>query len=228
MKRTFFFINHLTISLTLSALFLLSHAHAIEVGDRAPELVLPDIITGKKVRLSPLHQNKNLAILFWSNWCRSCPQELDFISDLQNEYLSEILKVISINLDEEVSDAYETLQLKQHPSHRILHDHENLSIRHYELRDLPALVLIDPTGRISVKEAGYRKKDKQRVKDLIRSKLTIKAQREVWLEQKARAEKQLERLRQINSTQFGITNLPIQPIHSPTKEVATPLDILDY
>jgi len=74
-----------------------------QVGMRAPDFALPDVRTGKTVRLSDF-QGKPVLINFWATWCPPCRQEMPELEAAYKRHADQGFTVIAVDvrIDEEL------------------------------------------------------------------------------------------------------------------------------
>jgi thiol-disulfide isomerase/thioredoxin len=82
---------------------LLGMLLAISLNARAEQLVAPDFeIPGldKRIRLSD-YRGKIVYLDFWASWCVPCRQSFPWMERMHQQYRSQGLEIIAINLDQE-------------------------------------------------------------------------------------------------------------------------------
>src|SRR5262249_22645785 len=77
-------------------------AHAISVGQGAPEFDLPG--ADASVRLRDL-RGKVVYVDFWASWCGPCKQSFPWLNEMQARYRAQGLEVVGINVDTRRPDA---------------------------------------------------------------------------------------------------------------------------
>lgn len=127
---------------------LISHKEAIQIGNIAPEISVPDA-DGKEISLSSF-RGKYVLVDFWASWCPDCRREIPFLKDAMKKYAKKNFTIWGVSLDRS-RDAWvsciEKEDLKwQHSSDLKMWDSEIAKI--YALRWIPASFLIDPEGKI--------------------------------------------------------------------------------
>lgn len=155
------------LSLALASL-LGTSAQALERGDPAPALTLPDL-AGKS---QPLHGGRARLtyVDFWASWCGPCRQSFPFMNELQARYGAQGLRVVAVNLDAQPADARRFLA--QVPAQfEVLLDPAGDSARQYAVRGMPSSALIGPDGRVLKWHQGFRAEDRASLEQAIRSAL---------------------------------------------------------
>lgn len=109
-------------------------------------------ISGKSVRLSDL-RGKIVVLSFWATWCLPCVREFPFLDTLAERYREDQrITSIAITMDES-RDSVQSF-LSRHPTSReiLFSDGTNLE---FDVREIPALFLIDPAGNIRYTHRGF-------------------------------------------------------------------------
>ncbi len=116
----------------------------------APEFVLKNQ-AGKSVRLSA-YRGKIVLLDFWATWCTGCKKELPLFSDFQKTYGKKRLAVVGVSIDDEGWKVVKPYLASIKPAHTMLLSDE-LTIKQYEIGNMPNTFLIDRQGRVA---ASYR------------------------------------------------------------------------
>jgi len=149
-------------------------AHAVEVGDPAPDLNLPVIsgeleaedantVSARPAGIFPLltlsdYRGRVVYLDFWDASCAPCRESLPAMSELRDAYPRADFEVIAINLD---SDPRQALRfLAAHPvSFPVVSDPSATSAETYQLDGLPTAFLISPDGLVESVHRGFAKQD---------------------------------------------------------------------
>jgi peroxiredoxin len=125
-------------------------------GAKAPDFTLPGL-KGGSVSLSD-YLGKNVVLLdFWSTTCDPCMVEMPHLVAMYEKYKDKGFVVLAISLDgpESLSQVQSIVHDKR-MSFPVLLDQETKVIARYNpKRDMPFAVLIDKSGAIVDKRAGY-------------------------------------------------------------------------
>ncbi len=125
-------------------------------GAKAPDFTLPGL-KGGSVSLSD-HIGKSVILIdFWSTTCDPCMVEMPHLVSMYEKYKDKGFVVLAISLDgpESLAQVQSTVHDKK-MSFPVLLDQETKVIARYNpKRDMPFAVLIDKSGAIVDKRAGY-------------------------------------------------------------------------
>ncbi|MGA6992775.1 MAG: TlpA disulfide reductase family protein [Candidatus Deferrimicrobiaceae bacterium] len=78
------------------AAFAADTAMRIQVGEKAPEFRLPDLLTGKMVSLSEFKGRKVVMIEFWATWCEICVREAPELGRLYAAWKEKGFELLSV------------------------------------------------------------------------------------------------------------------------------------
>jgi peroxiredoxin len=142
-------------------------------GPKAPDFTLPGL-KGGSVSLSD-YLGKNVVLLdFWSTTCDPCMVEMPHLVAMYEKYKDKGFVVLAISLDgpESLSQVQSIVHDKR-MSFPVLLDQETKVIARYNpKRDMPFAVLIDKSGAVVDKRAGYTAGDEKsleaKVADLLK------------------------------------------------------------
>lgn len=153
MKRTFF-ITWIALVSALNFSFLEDAKTGLNIGEKAPEIKLPDS-NGKMITLSSL-KGKMILIDFWASWCRPCRMESPALVSAHNQYKDKKFKngngfaIYSVSLDTKKDawiKAIESDNLKW-DSHVSDLKQGNEAAVAYQIYSIPSNWLIDANGII--------------------------------------------------------------------------------
>lgn len=110
---------------------------------------------GKPTKLSNfVSKNKVTMIDFWASWCGPCRQEMPNVIKAYNEYKDKGFAVVGVSLDnnkEAWKDAIQKLGIPW-PQMSDLKGWQSAGAALYNVRSIPATVLIDQNGKIIAKD----------------------------------------------------------------------------
>ena len=138
--------------LAAAALLLcVGDAPAVQPGDAAPAFTL----AGKTGKVSlDAYRGKFVYVDFWASWCAPCKRSFPWMSDLQRRYTDKGLVVVAINVDTNRADA-ERFLASTPAAFTVAFDSSGATPKQYAIKGMPSSVLVDPTGKIVFKHAGF-------------------------------------------------------------------------
>ena len=117
-------------------------------SDAAPRWPVLDAYAGKVVLVD-----------FWASWCSPCLQSFPWMNELQQKHGGEGFVVVAVNLDQEraLADAF----LGKTPAKfRVEFDPSGAVARQFAVQAMPTSVLIDRSGKVRVRHAGFKEKNR--------------------------------------------------------------------
>lgn len=128
-------------------------ALAIQPGELAPELNLPQLGNSEGIRLSDF-SGKIVYVDFWASWCGPCRQSLPLYEALYHRLPADHFQILAVNLDEQTKDAENFL--KRHPvSYPVLLDPAGNSARAWSVSAMPSSYLVDSNGKLAYIYIGF-------------------------------------------------------------------------
>lgn len=115
------------------------------VGRTAPDFVLPDL-DGRQVNASSMH-GLVVVLDFWATWCGPCKRELPIVQKIAEDYKSQGVQVWGISQDEEPSTVKKWMS-DNGMEFRTLIDPDAKTAEQYEVKGIPALVVVGRSGKI--------------------------------------------------------------------------------
>jgi len=97
-KGCMMLVRKLLLSLALTG-FICGPALALEIGDKAPPLKVKKWIKGDKVDLSDLKDKEIVVVEFWATWCAPCRQSIPHLTELQEKYKDNGVRVIGVSTE---------------------------------------------------------------------------------------------------------------------------------
>ena len=128
-------------------------AHALEVGDTAPQFSLIDS-EGASVQLADF-DGKLIYLDFWASWCGPCRQSFPWMNDMHAKYSNKGLSIVAVNVDQKTSDA-EAFLKDFSPNFTVLLDSKGKTPALYEVPVMPTSFLISPEGKVLFKHIGFQ------------------------------------------------------------------------
>ncbi len=108
---------------------------------------------GKAIKFNSL-KGKYVMLDFWSSTCIPCIASFPHLTDLYSKYKSDSFEIVGISTDKFRRDWLKSVEKYQNPWPQLL-DTENIAHSRFAVSGLPVTFLIDPQGKILVKEDGY-------------------------------------------------------------------------
>ena len=168
---------HLLKVIYSSAVFVLlllistSPIEALEVGDDAPEFVLPSLIEeGTEFSLEQKY-GQVIYIDFWASWCAPCRLSMPALEKIYNEFSGNGFSVFAINVDSITEDAIEFLE-SMSISYPTLADPRGLTSESYEVLGMPSGYMVSREGKIAYSHVGYRRGDDEMLRRAILKELS--------------------------------------------------------
>jgi len=140
-------------------------AQGTKVGNLAPDFQLNNL-DGESVSLSDL-RGKPVLINFWATWCPYCVDEMPYIQEVYDEWLSKGLVVLAINKGESPSKVEEFVK-DYDLSFPVLLDVKGDVANKYNIRPLPTTFFIDKDGIIRDIRIGAFQSKQEIEKSLIK------------------------------------------------------------
>jgi peroxiredoxin len=125
---------------------ILNSFSKLQPGATAPFFSLPDK-TGLTVSLDELRAKKYIYIMFFSNSCTECLQQLKVFPSLKKQY-GERITFVSISTDKTTADLKNFCAKYPQYDWVFLYDNTNSALKKdYEIKSLPSYFLINPEGK---------------------------------------------------------------------------------
>jgi thiol-disulfide isomerase/thioredoxin len=91
---------------------------------------------------------------FWATWCHPCIQELTTMDSVQRQVNPKVLKIISINIEDQQTFK-KAAKLLAKTSLTLAHDRHGSIARSFGVGPIPHMVMIDPEGKVIRTHIGY-------------------------------------------------------------------------
>lgn len=99
-------------------------------------------------------KGKYVLIDFWASWCGPCKQSFPHMKEVYAKYKGDKFEIYSISIDKDKAAWLKGLQEQQLPWLQTL-DTKNISQSGFAVTGVPTTFLIDPKGKILMKEVGF-------------------------------------------------------------------------
>ncbi|MGO4885096.1 MAG: TlpA family protein disulfide reductase [Bryobacteraceae bacterium] len=121
----------------------------------APQVTLPSL-DGRQISIADFRQRKALIVTFWASWCGPCRMEMPILRDLymRKRQSNTDFEILAISLDND-REAAETAATELHMPFPVLLDPTHAAADAYQVRAIPALVVIDKEGKVTFGKVGF-------------------------------------------------------------------------
>jgi peroxiredoxin len=133
--------------------------------EKAPDFVLKDL-NGRKFRLSDFRGKQPVLIIFGATWCTFCREEIPHFKSIHTAYSKQGLEIVNIDIQESKEKVAKFAARYELP-YRVLLDEDGTVAGIYDIRGVPSVVLVDPSGNILCRQC-------QRVEPIIETLLKKK------------------------------------------------------
>jgi len=141
------------------------------VGFRTPAFTLPDL-RGHEVSVADL-RGKVLLINFWATWCGPCVVEMPSMEKLYREFHDEGFEILAISSDLQGQMVTKPFKEQFELTFPILHDLQQEVNATYQIRSIPASVLVGKDGVIAYRVPGARDWYSEKARTMIRQLLDV-------------------------------------------------------
>ena len=124
-----------------------------KVGTKAPEFTCATMDGSPPLKLSSL-KGQYVLIDFWATWCGPCKVGLPHTEALYKSFQGKNVKVMAVS-DEEI-DTIKDFWKKNGYTMPVYQDTGHQASKDYDIEAIPAIVLIDPQGKIAYSQLGLR------------------------------------------------------------------------
>lgn len=116
------------------------------------------------------YKGKLVYLDFWASWCIPCRKSFPWMNKIHEKYQKQGLEVIAVNLDK---DSQLVAQfLKKYPAlFKIAYDTSGNTAEQFHVKGMPTSFLISREGKLISVHMGFRKKDMDKLENLIKSNL---------------------------------------------------------
>jgi thiol-disulfide isomerase/thioredoxin len=145
-------------------------AHAVEVGERAPDFRLPQLGKETQVGLADA-RGKVVFVDFWASWCSPCREAMPQYEKLYASLAHDAFTILAVNVDETRGDAEKFLAA--HPvDYTVVLDPAGDVPKAYGLIGMPTSYLIDRNGVVRWRGQGFKSADvtvlRQQIEQLVK------------------------------------------------------------
>ena len=149
------------------------------VGSKVANFILPDP-QGKPVDFKSM-KGKYVLIDFWASWCAPCRKSFPHMREVYKTFKSKDFEIYSISIDENKKAWLKAVVDEANPWPQSLDD-KNINQSGFAVTGVPSTFLIDPQGKIILKEVGFDSEGnsliEKKLEELFGKKVTKKAKEE--------------------------------------------------
>lgn len=99
-------------------------------------------------------KGKYVLIDFWASWCVPCRQSFPHMREVYQKYKGDHFEIYSISIDENKAAWLKAVKEENNPWPQSL-DTKNISQSGFAVTAVPTTYLVDPNGKIILKEIGF-------------------------------------------------------------------------
>jgi len=154
---SFFLLIFLSVGLAASpALASGDTAMRLKIGEKAPDIRLKDVMTGKTITLSEFAGKKVVMLEFWATWCDICKREMPNLVKLHTAWKPKGFELLSIVLPSGNVNAIKKIVTEKKLTYPALLDADlAVATKLYGLAGpIPLKVVIDHRGVIRYSHVG--------------------------------------------------------------------------
>jgi thiol-disulfide isomerase/thioredoxin len=122
------------------------------IGHEVADFVLPDP-SGKNIDFKSL-KGKYVLIDFWASWCVPCRRSFPRMREVYKKYKDDGFEIYNVSIDEDKEAWLKAVKEESNPWPQSL-DTKSISQKGFAVTSIPASFLVDPQGKILLKEVGF-------------------------------------------------------------------------
>lgn len=142
---------------------------SINQGNLAPDFTVEHILDDTRTSLSQ-YKGKVVYLDFWASWCAPCLKSFSFMDELQKQFGEDGFVVIAVNLDANSEDARQFLN-KTPAGFFVGQNAQGDIAEDYGVTTMPSTYLIGRDGLIKAVHHGFRSRDRDKIKALVKDLL---------------------------------------------------------
>ncbi|WP_343556377.1 TlpA disulfide reductase family protein [Sphingobacterium sp.] len=102
-------------------------------------------------------RGKYVLVDFWASWCVPCRASFPRIREIYQKLLGKPIEFVNISIDQNYKAWLKAVAEEQNPWLQ-LYDDKKIGYSHFSVQALPTTFLLDPEGKIILKEIGFESK----------------------------------------------------------------------
>ncbi len=122
------------------------------IGSQVANFILPDP-QGRPIDFKSM-KGKYVLIDFWASWCAPCRKSFPHMREVYKTFKSKDFEIYSISIDENKKAWLKAVVDEANPWPQSLDD-KNINQSGFAVTGVPSTFLIDPQGKIILKEVGF-------------------------------------------------------------------------
>lgn len=169
------------VTLVFAALLAMASAseQALAIELHTPEPLSQEAITtsltdidGNPASIAD-YRGRVVVLNFWATWCGPCRREMPSIGRLQETFDSEELIVLAVAIDRASPEKLmQFLNDTQASNLKVLRDTKQASMKSFQLRGLPATIVLDQDGHQVARHDGFESWDRPEILETLRGLLS--------------------------------------------------------
>ncbi len=146
---------HLFFSAVFLSTTVTTQVIAVDAGSNVPVCSLAKLGNPEdSVDLRRYH-GQVLYVDFWASWCGPCAKSFPYMNHLERTATEQGLRIVAVNLDENIEDAREFLA-KSPASFTVALDAGQQCAKSFDVQAMPSTYLIDRKGKVRYLHMGFR------------------------------------------------------------------------
>jgi thiol-disulfide isomerase/thioredoxin len=141
-----------TLALAALAALVLVPGLAVEQGDRAPAFSGVDF-SGRAVEFPALLEGKPTVVVFWATWCPYCRVFMPYLEQIQNDYGSDRINVLTINAKEDGSGGDPADYIASFSMDAVSVADGDAIAAAWDVEFIPGLMIVAPDGTVAWRRA---------------------------------------------------------------------------
>lgn len=149
----------------------MENAQALNEGSDVPACSIASLGNSDAViELSQL-RGQVVYVDFWASWCGPCAKSFPFMNTLHASFKDHGLKIIAVNVDEQVADA-EAFLRQQPAEFSIALDAEQMCAKSFDVQAMPSTYLVDRKGKVRYVHMGFRSSEAENLESQVKRLLS--------------------------------------------------------
>ena len=146
-----------TLVLCLLTAVLVSCGEQRFLAPDAPDFTLPSLTSDQTMTLSD-YRGEVVYLSFWASWCIPCRQEMPILSGLWDKHRDAGLRIIGINVDENIDAARQFAQ-DYDIEFPLVRDQNRAVSKLYRVAGYPSHYIVDRKGKVRFSAMGFTDND---------------------------------------------------------------------